>query len=233
MLEACLRDGFAAMGIPADDLALERFRRYYEALEETGRHMNLTAIHGEEAVARLHFLDSAAPLLRFPLEGKRVIDVGTGAGFPGLPLKILCPSIALTLLDSLRKRLDFLDGLCRDLGLEDVTLVHGRAEEPGALRERFDVSLSRAVARLNLLCELCLPYVRVGGVFLAMKGPGAAEELAEARAAIGCLGGEAEEIFPYDLPGEETNHNIVVIRKTRPTPAAYPRKFAVMKKSPL
>ena len=233
MLEDILKTGLTALGLRADAETLARFRAYYEALEATGKVMNLTAIHGEEAVARLHFLDSAAPLRRFDLDGVRAIDVGAGAGFPGLPLKILCPGLRLTLLDSLNKRVEFLRALCAELGLDDVELVHARAEEPGARRETYDCALSRAVARLDLLCELCLPYVKVGGRFLALKGPGAAAELEQAGRAIGLLGGAVEEVFDYDLPGEETRHNIVVIRKAKPTPPAYPRPFATMKKRPL
>lgn len=233
MLEETLETGFAAMGLRADARALGRFRRYYEALEETGRVMNLTAIHGEEAVARLHFLDSCAPLQRYALDGARVIDVGTGAGFPGLPLKLLCPGMELTLLDSLAKRLGFLRALCDELGLTGVETVHGRAEEPGARRERYDFALSRAVAQLNLLVELCLPYVRVGGRFLALKGPGADAELAEAGRAVETLGGRVEGVFPYALPGGDDDHRLVVVEKSRPTPRTYPRKFALMKKAPL
>ena len=139
----------------------------------------------------------------------------------------------LTLLDSLNKRLDFLRGLCVRWELDGVECVHARAEEPGARREQYDFALSRAVARLNLLCELCLPYVRVGGTFLALKGPGAAEELDEARRAVSLLGGGETEIVDYALPGEDADHKLVVVRKLRPTPKAYPRKFAQMKKSPL
>ena len=233
MLEESLRQGFAEMGLAAGEETLAAFRTYYEALEETGKVMNLTAIHGEDAVARLHFLDSAAPLLRYDLAGRDVIDVGTGAGFPGLPLKLLCPEMRLTLLDSLAKRLGFLETLSAQLDLRDLRFVHGRAEEPGPLRERFDYALSRAVARLDLLTELCLPYVKLGGRFLALKGPGAAEELREAERAIRLLGGETEGIFDYAIPGEDAAHNIVAIRKVKPTPPAYPRKFAVMKKKPL
>ncbi|MCD8388880.1 MAG: 16S rRNA (guanine(527)-N(7))-methyltransferase RsmG [Oscillospiraceae bacterium] len=233
MLEELLQRGLAEMGIPADAQALERFCTYYDALEAANREMNLTAVSGENAVARLHFLDSAAPLLLFPLEGRSAIDIGAGAGFPGLPLKILCPALSLTLLDSLGKRVDFLRGVCARLELDDVTCVHGRAEECGARREQFDFALSRAVARLNVLCELCLPYVRPGGAFLALKGPAAREEADEATAAISALGGTLERIFDYSVPGETLRHNIVVIRKTAPTPQRYPRRFAAIKKRPL
>ena len=221
------------LGLPCDAEALRRFRVYYDLLEEKNRVMNLTAIHGEDESAAKHFLDSAAPLLRFPLAGKDVIDVGTGAGFPGAPLRILEPEMRLTLLDAQQKRVGFLTELCAARGFGDVQCIHARAEEPGALRERFDFALARAVARLNLLSELCLPYVKVGGAFLALKGPAVAEELDEARRAVSLLGAEVEEVFDYAIPGEDARHNIVVIRKTAPTPKRYPRRFAQMKKSPL
>lgn len=233
ILEENLTAGLAAWGLGADARALHRFRRYYEALTEKNRVMNLTAIEGEADTARLHFLDSLSPLLLFPLKGKRVIDVGTGAGFPGLPLKIACPGMSLTLLDSQQKRIEFLRETCASLELEDVRCLHARAEECRDLREGFDFALSRAVARLNVLCELCLPLVKVGGAFLALKGPAVSEEIDQARRAVALLGGEVEQVFPYTLPGEETAHSIAVIRKTSPTPAKYPRRFAQIKKAPL
>ena len=233
MLEETLRTGLSAMGLPCGEAVLARFRAYYQTLEETNRVMNLTAISGEDDSARRHFLDSAAPLLLFPLAGKDVIDVGTGAGFPGLPLKILEPALRLTLLDSLQKRVGFLQRTCQLLGFDDVDCVHGRAEECGARRERYDYAVSRAVARLNILCELCLPYVKPGGAFLALKGPAAAEELREAEQAIAALGGTVERVYDYDLPGEALRHNIIVIRKTAPTPKKYPRRFALIKSAPL
>ena len=233
ILEENLTAGLAAWRLHCDARLLRRFRRYYEALTERNRVMNLTAIEGEADTARLHFLDSLSPLLLFPLEGKRVIDVGTGAGFPGLPLKIACPDLSLTLLDSQQKRVEFLRETCDLLELEDVECLHARAEECGKLRESFDLALSRAVARLNVLCELCLPFVKVGGAFLALKGPAVSEELNEAQRAVSLLGGTVEQVFPYTLPGEETAHNIAVIRKTSSTPAKYPRRFAQIKKAPL
>ena len=233
MLEETLRRGLEEMHLDCAPEQLQRFRAYYNLLEEKNRVMNLTAISGEDESARLHFLDSAAPLLRFPMAGKRVIDVGSGAGFPGLPLRILEPDMRLTLLDAQQKRVGFLGEVCAALGFEDVQCVHARAEELTALREQFDYALARAVARLNVLSELCLPYVKVGGAFLALKGPGAAEELAEARSAVSLLGAEAEEIFEYALPGEDLHHSIIVLRKTAPTPKKYPRRFALIKKSPL
>ncbi len=217
-----------------DETALRRFRRYFELLTEWNRVMNLTAIEGEEDTARLHFLDCAALAQMVELKGKRIIDVGTGAGFPGLVLKILCPEMELTLLDSLDKRVKFLSAVCDELGFSDVRCLHARAEEPPAeLRESYDLACSRAVARLNLLSELCLPFVKQGGLFAAMKGPEVTEELREAEKGIRLLGGETERVAEYPVPGAELRHNAVLIRKVAPTPKKYPRKWAAMKKQPL
>ena len=233
MLEEILRAHLTAMGLPCDDALLARFRAYYTFLSEKNRVMNLTAISGEEAVARLHFLDSASPLRRFSMENAAVIDIGSGAGFPGVVMKLLCPSMRLTLLDSQQKRVGFLQELCALLGLSDVECVHARAEEVGARRETCDFAVSRAVARMNLLSELCLPYVRPGGAFLALKGPAAAEELAEAKRAISLLGGAVEEVFDETIPGGDLHHTLVAVRKTGTTPKRYPRPFSQIKKSPL
>ena len=166
--------------------------------------------------------------------GARVIDVGTGAGFPGLALKIACPDMELTLLDSLDKRIGFLRDTCALLGFDDVRCIHARAEEaPAELHAGFDIACSRAVARLNLLCELCLPFVRTGGAFLAMKGPDCAEELDEARSAIRKLGGTYERTVTYTVPGTDVTHSVVVIRKTAATPPKYPRRWAKMQKEHL
>lgn len=233
MLEDILNSGFTEMGLGIPDNAAERFRLYYELLREKNAVMNLTAISGEGDTARLHFLDSLSPLLLCDMSGRSVIDVGTGAGFPGLPLKIACPELKLTLLDSQNKRVEFLSEVCRALELEDAECVHGRAEEFPDRRESYDFAVSRAVARLNVLCELCLPYVKPGGAFLALKGPALSAELEEARKAIGLLGGKLERVFDYAIPGVEARHNIAVIRKLSPTPKKYPRRFAMIKKSPL
>lgn len=234
MLETILTDGFAALGLPLDTQTLARYRRYYDILSEQNKVMNLTAIDGEDEAARLHFLDSAALLTLVEAEGKSLIDVGSGAGFPGMALKIACPSLSLTLLDSLDKRVRFLQSLAGELGFSDVQCLHARAEEaPDALRESFDYAASRAVARLNLLSELCLPFVKVGGFFLAMKGPGAAGEAEEAKRAITTLGGTLRRIAEYPIPGTDTRHSLVLIEKTRPTPRQYPRRWAQIKKNPL
>ena len=202
-----------------------------QALIEKNKVMNLTAITEPQAVAELHFLDCIALLRAEDFSGKRVIDIGCGAGFPGVPLKIAEPSIRLTLLDSLAKRMNWLSETLPALGV-DAEIITARAEEFAAQRrEQYDLATSRAVARLNVLAELCLPYVRVGGKFLAMKGALAQEEVEEARRGIERLGGHVLRIFEY--PVADAVHKAVVIEKLRPTPPQYPRAFAKIKKSPL
>ena len=234
LLEDTLAAGFAALGVTPDGGAAARYRIYFEHLEKMNAVMNLTAISGEEDVARLHFLDCAALLGMADFRGKRVIDVGTGAGFPGLALKIACPDMELTLLDSLDKRIGFLRDTCAMLGFDDVRCIHARAEEaPEQLRAGFDIACSRAVARLNLLCELCLPLVNVGGSFISMKSVDAGAELDSARRAIEVLGGTVDRVVDYDIPGTEIRHRAIVIKKARETPKKYPRAFAKIKKNPL
>jgi len=168
--------------------------------------------------------------------GSAVIDVGAGAGFPGIPLKIARPDLKMTMLDSVRKKLAFLEVVVRELGLTDMELVHGRAEDLGrakAHREQFDLAVSRAVARLNALAELCMPFCRVGGRFVAYKGPDADDEINEAGRAITTLGGELEAVHRFVLPHSDAHRTLVVIRKSRRTPAAYPRKAGVPERSPL
>ena len=223
-------------GLPAysdtlSDGQIDTLCRFGEALIEKKAVMNLTAITEPSAVAQLHFLDCIALLNAADFHGKRVIDVGCGAGFPGVPLKIAEPSIRLTLLDSLAKRMNWLSETLPALGV-DAEIITARAEEFAAQRrEQYDLATSRAVARLNVLAELCLPYVRVGGKFLAMKGALAQEEVEEARRGIERLGGHVLRIFEY--PVADAVHKAVVIEKLRPTPPQYPRAFAKIKKSPL
>lgn len=234
LLEDTLAAGFAALGVTPDSGAAARYRIYFEHLEKMNAVMNLTAISGEEDVARLHFLDCAALLGMVDFRGRRVIDVGTGAGFPGLALKIACPDMELTLLDSLDKRIGFLRDTCALLGFDDVRCIHARAEEaPAELHAGFDIACSRAVARLNLLCELCLPLAKKGGAFIAMKGPDCADELNAAKRAIKLLGGEVEDVKKYLVPGTDATHSAIIIRKTADTPAKYPRRWAQIKKQPL
>lgn len=233
-MDNILKDGFAELGVTVDDKAIERYRVYFENLEEKNKVMNLTAISGEEDVARLHFLDCAALLAVADFKGKKVIDVGTGAGFPGLALKIAQPDMELTLLDSLNKRIDFLSETCEKLDLDDVQCIHARAEEaPKDFRGAFDIATSRAVARMSVLCELCLPFLKVGGVFVAMKGPDCAQEVSEAENAIKLLGGEIRETKLYPIPGTDITHAAVIIEKVKATHPKYPRKWAQIKKQPL
>ncbi len=220
--------------VPPD--APERLARYGQALIEKNQVMNLTAITDPRDVATLHMLDCAPLLDCARFEGKSLIDVGTGAGFPGLVLKTLVPTLDVTLLDSLQKRLDWLEETWQSLGLTGVRAVHARAEEAGrdpALRERFDFAAARAVADLRLLCELCLPFVKVGGKFLAMKSVDCGGELAGADRAIAALGGTLTGCYDYRIPHTEVTHRVVVIEKTSPTPTAYPRRWAKLQKTPL
>lgn len=233
-MDKILREGFIKLGIAADETALKRYNTYYEYLEERNAVMNLTAISGKEDVARLHFLDCAALLNFCDLRGKSLVDVGTGAGFPGLALKIAEPTISLTMLDSLNKRIDFLSETCEKLGFSDVACIHARAEEaPAELRGAFDVVTSRAVARLNTLCELCLPFLKVGGTFIAMKGPDCMQEIEEAENAMALLGARLINTESYTIPGTDITHSVVIIEKIKPTHPKYPRKWAQIKKQPL
>ena len=227
-----LTRGLAQLGLPAD--AVPQLEAYAALLLEKNRVMNLTAITEPQEVATLHLLDCAALLSMADLRGKRVIDVGTGAGFPGMVLRILEPDFDLTLLDSLGKRVDFLREVCTALSLQRVDCVHARAEEFAAgHRQQYDVAASRAVANLNLLCELTLPLVKVGGQFLAMKSVSSDQEIDGARGAIGQLGGRIADIRDYTVPETQVCHRLVVIEKVKDTPAIYPRSFARMKKAPL
>lgn len=232
LLENSLRE--MEIPIELDETARRRLETYAALLVEWNRKMNLTAIVEPEAVAVKHFADSAA-LFKYVelLPAARVIDVGTGAGFPGLVVKILRPDIRLTLLDSLQKRLRFLEAVCEAIGLP-AQLVHARAEEAGrqeAHREGYDLATARAVARLPLLSEYCLPFVKQGGCFCALKGPDGQAESAEAGRAVQALGGGQTQVFSYTLPGGD-GRTVIRIEKRTQTPTKYPRNPAQIAKNP-
>ncbi len=238
MTEALLRDGLAALGldqrVPAEAPSL--LDRYLRAMLERNRVMNLPAITDPAEAVRLHALDCAALLQFADFGGGSLIDVGSGAGFPGAALKILVPSLDVTLLDAQQKRVEFLSEACQALGLAGIRAVHGRAEalgRDGASRERFDFAAARAVASLPVLCELCLPFVKVGGRFLAMKSVESGGELEQARNALKVLGAGEAEIHDYAIPGTDVTHRLIVIHKIRPAPEKYPRSFGKLKKNPL
>ena len=234
-----LRQGFAQYGLAeqVDPQAVQTLDRFCQLLLEKNRVMNLTAIREAEGVARLHILDSAALIQFCDFKGKRLIDVGTGAGFPGMVLKLLVPSLEITFLDSLDKRLNWLSEVYEDLdGIESITTVHARAEELSltkGFRDSFDLATARAVADLRLLCELCLPYVKVGGQFLAMKSANCGQELEDAAHAIKLLGGRVADVKDYPVPGTGITHRLIIIEKLAPTLKGYPRRWAKMQKEPL
>ena len=220
-MEEILKQGLGSLGL--NTAAVPQLTEFARRLLEKNKVMNLTAITEPREVATLHLLDSAWLLTAADCRGKALVDVGTGAGFPGMPMAILEPTAQLTLLDSLGKRIDFLQETAQALHLQNITCVHARAEEFAAgHREAFDLAVSRAVAALPMLCELAMPLVKTEGLFLAMKSVESDGEIDSARGAIGQLGGKIEKILDYTVPCTEVRHRVVVIRKVRPTPASSP-----------
>lgn len=234
-----------AWGIALTERQLAQFLRYYEMLAEWNKRMNLTAITEYEDVIKKHFVDSLSLAEVFGTKGTQsykefrsmsLIDVGTGAGFPGLALKIAFPELEVTLLDSLNKRIQFLDAVIEELELEGVRAIHGRAEDyarPGKLREGFDMCVSRAVARLSTLSEYCLPFVRPGGMFVAYKSEKVSEEMESARKAVALLGGQMEGQTEFLLPNSDIYRSLILIKKVKPSPGRYPRKAGLPGKEPL
>ena len=232
-----LINGADKLGVHLADEQAEQLLRYRELLLEWNEKVNLTAIKEPSEVLTKHFLDSLSIFktgLIKPYD--KVIDVGTGAGFPGLVMKIAAPSLKLTLLDSLEKRLNFLRAVCNELGITDVSFVHSRAEDAGkdpSFREKYDIAAARAVANMSTLSEYLLPFVKVGGRCLALKGPLADEELEAAEKAVKILGGRVENTVSAEIPYTELKHRIAVIKKVKPCPNAYPRKAGLPGKQPL
>lgn len=225
-----LVDGLNEIGLTSE--SAENLEKFADMLLETNKVMNLTAITEPFDVATKHMLDCAMLAKYFDFNDKKVIDVGCGAGFPGFPLKLCVPNMEITLLDSLRKRIDFLNDCIVKLNLDKISAVHARAEEIKD-RESYDFALSRAVAPLNVLSELCLPYVKVGGKFIAMKSVNCDDEVKEAENAIKLLGGKVENVIDYTLPKTDVIHRLVIISKVKETNKKYPRRFNKISANPL
>jgi 16S rRNA (guanine527-N7)-methyltransferase len=236
VLEKCLVEGARELGLDLGPEKLAAFREYYRFLTDENRKFNLTSIRGEEEVAVKHFLDSLTCVRMLDLSGAFVIDLGAGAGFPGVPLKILHTGMELLLVDSVNKKVEFLKALIGRLGLEKAGARWDRAETMGSgeqYREKAGVVVSRAVAPLNVLAELCLPLVRVGGWFLAMKGPGAEEEMEASMKAVDLMGGRVEKVERLKLPLIPEERRLILIKKTAPTPKGYPRRPGIPAKKPI
>lgn len=223
--------------ISLTDRQLSQFQTYYEMIVDWNEKINLTAITERAEVEKKHFVDSLSLIRACDLSGDlSLIDVGTGAGFPGIPLKIAFPNLKITLLDSLNKRILFLNRVIEELNLSDINTVHGRAEDfskENLLREKFDICVSRAVANMTTLSEYCIPYVKVGGCFVSYKSEKVTEELVGAEAAIRVLGGAVQRQVEFHLPDSDIYRNLVVIEKKKPTPKKYPRKAGLPAKEPL
>lgn len=232
-----LREGCSQLNQRISQEQLQQFFNYKDILLEWNQKMNLTAIEEEKEIVIKHFLDSISCFLIKELKANsKLIDVGTGAGFPGIPIKIMESSIELTLLDSLNKRINFLQEVCRGIGLDNVEFIHGRAEDVGQnkkFREKYDIAVARAVAPLNVLAEYCLPFVNVGGFFICQKGPQLEIEMKEAVKAISVLGGEVVQQEIVTLPFSDITHRIAVIKKIKQTPTNYPRKAGKPSKEPI
>ena len=227
----------ALLGIQLTEKQKQQFDKFYELLVEWNKVMNLTGITEYEEVNEKHFVDSVALVKAVSLNEKQnLIDVGTGAGFPGIPLKIVFPHLKVTLLDSLNKRIKFLDTVIEELGLEHIETIHGRAEDfakQADYREQYDICVSRAVANLATLSEYCIPYVKIGGLFIPYKSGEIEEELSHSEKAITILGGKLDQVIKFELPGSEIGRSFVKIEKVKSTAKTYPRKAGLPSKEPL
>ena len=232
-----LRKGIEELGISVNDKILQDFKVYREVLVDWNQKMNLTGIEEEREVYIIHFLDSISAITNnYIKDGMSIIDVGTGAGFPGLPLRICLKNVKLTLLDSLNKRINFLQEVSAKVGIDDIEFIHGRAEDFGKdenYREKYDIATARAVAGLPVLIEFCAPFIKLGGYFVCLKGPNANLELEEAKKAIEIMGLEFVEKIDVKLPELDLSHNILVFKKIKNTPEKYPRKAGKPSKNPI
>ncbi|MFR1710105.1 MAG: 16S rRNA (guanine(527)-N(7))-methyltransferase RsmG [Clostridium sp.] len=230
--EACENEG-----LNFNEKIYNNFIEYKSLIKEWNEKINLTAITEDEEIIKKHFIDSIK-VFKFPYvkEAKKIIDIGTGGGFPGIPMKITKSDSSIVLLDSLNKRINFLNEVIDKLELEDIKTIHGRAEDfaqKAEYREGFDIAVSRAVANLTVLLELCLPYVKVGGYFVALKGPSIEDEIRDAKVALRVLGGTIEEVIEVDIADSDLKHNLLVVKKVKETPKKYPRKAGTANKSPI
>lgn len=235
--EELLKISAVSVGVELNDIQIQQFIKYHEILVEWNSFMNLTGITEYEEVVQKHFVDSLVLCKAIDVDQvSNLIDIGTGAGFPGIPLKIAYPHLNVTLLDSLQKRIKFLDEVVMQLGLHDVETIHGRAEDfakPSMKRESYDVCVSRAVANLASLSEYCLPYVKVGGYFIPYKSGKIDEELAESKKAVFVLGGKIEDEVKFNLPDSDISRSLIKIKKVSGTPKKYPRKSGLATKEPI
>lgn len=233
LMESAAKD----VGLDFTEVQYERFIRYMKLVQEWNEKINLTAITEDEDFIKKHFIDCIKAFKSNELkEAKTIIDVGTGAGFPGVPIAIMNEEAEVTLLDSLNKRVNFLNLVIKELDLKNVVTIHSRAEDGARdknLRENFDIATSRAVANMTVLSEFCLPYVKVGGHFIALKGPAIEEELKDSTNALGVLGGKIKEVIEVNIEDTDLKHNIVIVNKKKECPVSYPRKAGVITKKPL
>lgn len=232
-----LKKGIEDLGIKTSDKMLDNFKIYRDILVDWNQKMNLTGIEDEKEVYIKHFLDSVSAVRNgYIKDGMSIIDIGTGAGFPGMPLRICLENLKVTLLDSLNKRINFLQEVSNNLGIDNIEFIHGRAEDFAKeenYREQYDIATARAVAGLPVLMEFCVPFVKVGGYFICLKGPNANLELEESKAAMEVLGVKFIEKINVELPDSDLNHNILVFEKVENTPAKYPRKAGKPAKNPI
>ncbi|WP_234118411.1 16S rRNA (guanine(527)-N(7))-methyltransferase RsmG [Clostridium hydrogenum] len=226
-----------SIGLQLEENKYDKFIKYKDLMKEWNNKLNLTAITEDREIVIKHFIDSIKVFNFEPLKKDiKVIDVGTGAGLPGIPIKIMNDNSEVVLFDSLQKRINFLNEVIKELHLENIKAVHGRAEDFGSdlsYRETFDVAVSRAVANMSVLSEFCLPFVKVNGYFVALKGPSVDDELKEAKKAIGMLGGKLEKVIKVKFEDDNLNHNLVIVKKVKKTPKQYPRRAGVVSKKPI